>query len=518
MGKRLLTALVAILALGLALQVPGVAGEGVPKARLISDLAYPATVLVYAEINGEVDTPDWVGIPASIWCLGTGFFVNPHGYLVTCGHVVFAFDNTDPMQDSVVRYYLLYSAALNLVDYLRGQGYVLTSEDVEQIIEYVLTYGRVTWTSLDVYVILGEALGADIEAKGIKARVVAKSPFLEKDVAILKIDLENTPTLPLGDSDKVEMGEEVYAVGYPAAVTFHEMLNPETMLIPSITKGIVSARRKTRYDTPALQTDVEVSYGHSGGPALSGKGEVIGVVNMGSIDPERGVVVAGFNFLVPSNIVEDFLRENGIENERGIADELYEEALALFYAKCYDSAVEKLNELLNVFPYHWYAKKLVAEAQEAMARGERAGSSMELSAPDEAELGEEFSVSGRITVVHESPIPVTYEFPGGTVRVEYTRPDGETIVHTVSVDKDGYFSDTIKVETAGTWKVAAHWTGNDDMEGCSATAEIEVTSPPAGIPIELVAIAGVGIAIAAVAVLFFAKRRRLPPPPPPPPL
>ena len=495
--------------------------QGITKVQLISDIAYPAVVFIYAEVSGEIETPDYI-ITTSIGGFGTGFFVNPHGYIVTCGHVVFAMDNVDPLQDSVVRHYLLYKAAIELINYFKEQGYTLTQEDIRAIFNYVFTQGKVTKTSLDVYVILGEAVGADIKAKGIKARVVVKSPFIEKDIAILKVDLENTPTLLLGDSDKVRIGDEVYAVGYPGVVVFHEMLSPETMLVPSITKGIISARRKTKYDTPALQTDVPTTHGNSGGPALDKEGRVIGVVNMGSVDPEKMIEVAGFNFLVPSNVVKDFLREYGISNEEGTTDKLYRKALALYYAKCYDSAIKEFNALLNIFPYHWYAKKLIVEAQKAMARGEKANSTIELVVPTkEVEFGKEVSISGKILLVHESPLPVEYEFPGGTVRIEYIKPDGEKITHTIAIEKDGSFSDMIKVEKEGLWKIIVSWDGNKDMYSSEASATMKVAPPPFDI-MKFVPIIGIVVVVTVVILAVLMRRRkapekRLPPPPPPPP-
>ena len=509
----------ALIAFSLAANLPKTSEQEVTDVRLLSDLAYPAVVLIYAEVTGEIDTPDY-RITATIAGFGTGFFVNPHGYIATCGHVVFAFDNNDPAQDSIVRYYLLYRAAMLLVEYFRRQGYQLTKSDIELIFNYVFNYGKITKTNLDVYVMLGEAVGADIKAKGIKARVVVKSPFIEKDIAIIKVDLKNTPTLLLGDSDEVKVGDEVYAVGYPGVVVFHEMLSEESMLIPSITKGIISAKRKTKFDTPALQTDVSVTHGNSGGPALSKDGKVIGVVNMGSVDPERRMKVAGFNFLVPSNIVRDFLKENGIANEEGATDRLYRKALALFYAKCYDSAIREFNALLNIFPYHWYAKKLIAEAQKAMAEGEKAESSISVSVPtEEVEYGKDVAVSGKIELVHESPLPVEYDFSGITVRIEYTKPDGERITHTVSVDKNGYFSDTVKADKGGAWSVKVSWDGNKDMEGGSATASFKVSPPPVP-PVVVVGVIAV-VAIVAVVALVLVRRRKAPsavplPPPPPP--
>ena len=509
-----ITAIVAAL---VVIHTPALGSPEVSKARLISDLAYPATVLIYCRVDGLVDTPDYE-IQASIAVIGSGFFVNPNGYIVTNGHVVFAVDNNDPLQDSVVRYYLLYNAFEALVEYFQEQGYALSEEDVQMIYDYVMRHGEVKSVTLNVWVILGEVKGADIEAKGIKARIVAKSPFIEKDIALLKIDLENTPTLLLGDSSEVKVGDEIYAIGYPGVVVFHEMLSPETMLVPSLTRGIISAFRRTISDTPALQTDAAVTHGNSGGPALNSEGEVIGVVNMGSVDPNEMIKVAGFNFLVPSNLVRDFLRENGVENKGGPVDELYLRALALYYAKCYDSAIREFKRVLELFPYHWYVKKLMADAQNALARGERARSSVNVTVPaGEVEYGSEVVVSGTVRVVHEAPLPLDYKFTGASVKIIYVKPGGEEVAHVVPLSADGTFNDAIEVREEGEWRVEVVWEGNADMEGASSTASFRVSPLPLNITFIAAAAAAVVAVIALIAILVKRRRARPPPPPIPPP-
>lgn len=153
-----------------------------------------------------------------------------------------------------------------------------------------------------------------------------------------------------------------------------------------------------------------------------------------------------------------------------------------------------------------------------MARGEKANSTIKLTVPaEEVEFGKEISISGKIVLVHESSLPVEYEFPTGTVKIEYVRPDGERITHTVPISKDGTFSDTIKVEKEGTWKVTASWDGNKDMHGSRASATMKV-APPLNI-MNIAMIAGVVIVVVVVLIILSRRHRapRRPVPPPPPP-
>jgi Do/DeqQ family serine protease len=110
------------------------------------------------------------------------------------------------------------------------------------------------------------------------------------DIALLKIEAENLPALPLGDSDEVRVGDAVIAIGNP--------LDYEH----SVTSGIVSAKgRKVYHNEPFedfIQTDAAINRGNSGGPLLNQQGEVIGVNTVIRVDG------SGISFAVPSNVVK----------------------------------------------------------------------------------------------------------------------------------------------------------------------------------------------------------------------
>lgn len=113
------------------------------------------------------------------------------------------------------------------------------------------------------------------------------------DIAVLKIDAKKKlPTVDLGSSDKVEVGEWVAAFGNPFG---HEF---------SMTKGIISAKGRKLRDLnaiPFLQTDASINPGNSGGPLVNIKGEVIGVNT--AIDG-RG---PGIGFAIPIDHVKSIL-------------------------------------------------------------------------------------------------------------------------------------------------------------------------------------------------------------------
>jgi len=127
------------------------------------------------------------------------------------------------------------------------------------------------------------------------------------DVGLLKIDAEGLPTANLGDSDELEVGQWVLAIGSPFGLDY------------TATQGIVSALNRNLPNdtyTPFIQTDVAVNPGNSGGPLFNGKGEVIGI-NSQIFSRTGGYM--GLSFAVPintaMNVVEQ-LKASG-EVERG---------------------------------------------------------------------------------------------------------------------------------------------------------------------------------------------------------
>ena len=112
----------------------------------------------------------------------------------------------------------------------------------------------------------------------------------ERDLVVLKISVARASTLALGNSDAVQVGETVYAVGNPQG------------LEGTFSQGIVSSIREVGTDK-LLQITAPISPGSSGGPVLNGKGEVIGV----SVATFRGG--QNLNFAIPSNYLKRLLKK-----------------------------------------------------------------------------------------------------------------------------------------------------------------------------------------------------------------
>jgi serine protease Do len=132
------------------------------------------------------------------------------------------------------------------------------------------------------------------DKREFEAKVLGKDP--KTDVALIKIDSnESLPTAELGDSEQLQVGEWVMAVGNPFG------------LDSSVTSGIISAKGRHigagPYDN-FIQTDTPINPGNSGGPLVNLRGQVVGI-NMAIVSQTGGNI--GIGFATPINLIKELL-------------------------------------------------------------------------------------------------------------------------------------------------------------------------------------------------------------------
>lgn len=141
---------------------------------------------------------------------------------------------------------------------------------------YILTNQHVLDNAEKIMVTL--VTGEEYEARLIGGDV-------DTDIAVIKIDAEGLKAAPVGDSDKVRVGEYVLAIGNPI---------DSERLANTLTLGIISAKERSitidGHTNSYLQTDAAVNYGNSGGPLINMSGEIIGINSAKTI-------VAGYDSL-----------------------------------------------------------------------------------------------------------------------------------------------------------------------------------------------------------------------------
>jgi len=158
-----------------------------------------------------------------------------------------------------------------------GSGVIVNSQG------YILTNHHVVDGALEIKVEL-------TDNRTFTAKLVGSDA--PSDLAVLKIDATNLPTLQLGDSDKVRVGDPVLAVGNPLGIG------------QTVTSGIVSAKGRTTGLSDGsfedfLQTDAAINRGNSGGALVNTSGELIGI-NSQILSPSGGSI--GIGFAIPSNM------------------------------------------------------------------------------------------------------------------------------------------------------------------------------------------------------------------------
>jgi serine protease Do len=293
---------------------------------------------------------------------GSGAIISSNGYIVTNAHVV----ELSKLDNQELANMSLENLSGIFVQFYKE--YYNSEISYDDAYNFMLGYAR--WTNIDRFIdvfLPGGQIAAtqipdsktvfDAEIKSYGAPVGNG-----KDVAVLKIEAENLPTLSIGDSEKVQLQDSVLAFGFPAAA-YSSLLSPESSLVVSITDGKISAiDKKSAQGAPVLQMSAPITHGSSGGPVVQEDGSMIGITTFRG-DKVNGQEVQGFNFVVPSNTVKEFVAQSGSKNELGDVDILYREGLEFYWGGYYNDALLKFESIQRLFPEQSEIKNLISDCQ-----------------------------------------------------------------------------------------------------------------------------------------------------------
>jgi len=307
----------------------------------------PALVRVTGEFTGWVHNQSGSyannGQPFTYTTTCTGFGVHPDGYIAAAAQCI------DTAGVGGVREAFVQAAAEQLV---------AARPDLR--LADVIEHGRSTWTVEGRTA--GSPVGSEIRISGIPgappdgmpARVVEVRPIMEGDVALLKVETSNLPSLELATGIDIPVGTPLIAAGYPA--TLGELVRPDAK--PSIKDGAVNGTQAVGSGS-VYEISTALDGGTSGGPAVDHTGRVLGIISLRGTDAQR------LDLAVPVSGITELLGRNGAGNELGPRDLLYREALDAYYTGEYTEAIDAFDRLLQQVPTHPRAGELRRSAESA---------------------------------------------------------------------------------------------------------------------------------------------------------
>jgi Trypsin-like peptidase domain len=364
------------LSLGLLIGVGGVLPAHAQQGLSVQESnlrAKPATVLIISEVSAEVSLNCGGGSqtvkPTAFRETGTGWFIDPSGWVITNGHVVQPAHETPRWLVNQMAQRAVTTACLG--DALKSAGLQPGDKPDDEdrikrrVLDKVLPTVKVTINpQVSVKLSSGTRLKAEVKKYAAPASAEVGAPS-GRDLALLKVPDGNYPVLALADST-IQIGDSIRILGYPAVVLSHELLNESASLDASVTTGAVSGLKRDKANHPFIQTDASAAWGNSGGPAINPKGEVVGVLTFVSVAPgAEGSIVQGFNFAIPAQTVKEFVSDQPVKlNQPGNFNTVWFAGLHDFFTEDWKGAKRKFEGADKILPGLVDVKRMLSEATE----------------------------------------------------------------------------------------------------------------------------------------------------------
>jgi serine protease Do len=326
--------------------------QATPTERAAAEVR-PAIVYVTekftAYVADETGTYFNNGNPYELTATCTGFGVNPNGYVATAGHCI------DTYSPNGIKGDFIAAVAKEVVATVPGVT-----------LEQAVKFGTENWTvegtakgsaiDTEIAVVTGTVQGGG-KPQVLPARVVDARGLTQGDVALLKVETTDLPSVELATDADVQVGTPLLSIGYPASAD--AVTDPS--LEPSNKDGQVSAK-KTVGSVPVYETSAALTPGMSGGPTVDLEGRVLGINSFMPAGESQA-----FNFVAPASGLTELLSRNGVRNELGPDDKAFRAALDAYYTGHYTDAITGFDKLLQVAPQHAQAvqyRTLAAKARD----------------------------------------------------------------------------------------------------------------------------------------------------------
>jgi len=339
--------------LACALVIVGVAtqarAEEPSQQQKIAMMSKPSVVRVWGAYIGTFDLAG-SKITTGIGGTGTGWFMTPDGYIATNAHVVSDIkEGEDAAKKALLQQ--LYK------DIQKQYGAELAKMTPAQI-DLVEKSIKLVSVEARHYVVMPDGTKLDYEI------VEYGKPGTGNDCAIIKVKIENAPTLPIGDSTKSQVEDHIVVLGYPGVADFADLLDEKSQLQASVTDGAISSLKKAASGEQILQISAPITHGNSGGPAIDQRGNVVGLATFGNEGD-----VQGFNFLVASSTLMELVKKAKIEPKQSDTNKAWNSGLEHYWADEYSDAIHDFEEVQVLFPTHSEAAGFIRSANQAKKDG-----------------------------------------------------------------------------------------------------------------------------------------------------
>jgi serine protease Do len=301
--------------------------------------------------------------------VGSGFSISSDGYVVTNAHVVAPTDKD--LKASFIRETLRRDSDAFIQNLSQeGLPHSLAANYLSALVRWATKMATLSNLERRLATFTDSGTGGILFATGRPAKLVAAGKQLPgKDVAILKVEASNMATVRLGDDTALGTGDRLFVLGFPAPATFNPALSTDSQKEPTLTQGVLSAKKTLRQGSTVLQTDAAMTHGNSGGPVLDEQGRVVGIATFGSVDPSTGREVAGLNFAVPVSVVNELLSQASVTPVEGTATSKYRLALDAFERQWHKRALPLFKQVKTLDPAHPTVDRFIAASQAAISQG-----------------------------------------------------------------------------------------------------------------------------------------------------
>lgn len=341
---------------GIIMSSPSARADGVPGGNITNpvvravDIAKPAIVRIITTLGGSLtvhfNSTQSANFPQGggtykLELSGSGTFISSHGDILTADHVV------RPPHDQELDSFLFETAASDIAKYVNQHFTVdppYTASDVVGALDSGFFRSETRYNQAVSEAFFSTDYTGPLSASSMSTvssdlqapiNIEQESSVNDEDVAIVHVNMDDTPSVSLSDSSDIEQQDELVIIGFPGNGDVSVKGDPTQVLTSSVNKVYVSSIKKTDEGAAVIQVGGNVENGDSGGPALDSNGNIVGVVSF--FLPKSSPT--GSSFLQASNSARTLIQQVPVDTRPGAFSNAWRQAF---------------NDYASTAPGHWH--------------------------------------------------------------------------------------------------------------------------------------------------------------------